>query len=369
MKNVICPLLLASALTCGLGAAPKKSVPRKPPTVDASSTFPHLGVYRWGAPKGPGQVDAFAAWVGRPDVWAEDFEASDQWGNVQEPTSWQFGPWQQWLKEAKGRRLILTVPMLVGPWDGSGPSLGPDAKQPVSLNIGAAGAYNHYYQTLAKNLVAYGLGDSRIRLGHEMSGGWYTWRAGVDPAAYAAYWRQIVTTMRAVPGAQGLKFVWNPALGDQQFPAEQCYPGDEFVDTIGLDVYDDSWAADTYPLPPNADTADIAARRARAWNDVVLNGDHGLVFWQKFADQHKKPFAIPEWGVSARGDGHGGLDDAQFIQNMYDYMKTHPVAFDVYFDVNAGDGAHQLSPGAGADQTPKFPLSAAKFRALFGSAP
>ena len=340
------------------------------PAQKAAPSVPaaHLGVYRWGAPKGPGQVDAFADWIGRPDVWAEEFEPSDQWGNVSSPTGWMFAPWQQWLTERKGRRLILTVPMLVGAWDGTGPGSGPDAHQPVSLKRGATGAYNSYYKTLAANLVACGLGDSLIRLGHEFNGGWYTWRAKDDPESYAAEWRQIITTMRAVPGAGRLKFVWNPALGYQQFPAERAWPGDEFVDCVGLDAYDECWAANTYPLPPGDGAADVAARRARAW-DTLLNGDHGITFWQKFASRHKKPFAIPEWGVSDRADGHGGLDDPEFVTRMALFMKAHPVDFHVYFDVNAGDGAHQLSPGSGAEKTPRFPQSAARFQALFGAKP
>ncbi len=356
----VCATLPLVCLALTAGAAPRAKT-------TAATPFAHLGVYRWGAPKGPGQVDAFASWVGRPDVWAEEFEPSDQWGNVTSPTSWMFAPWQGWLKEHPGRRLILTVPMLVGGWDGGGPSSGPGAGQPVSLKQGATGAYNDYYKTLATNLVAYGLGHSLIRLGHEFNGGWYTWRASGNADSYAAYWRQIVTTMRAVPGASGLKFVWNPALGYQQFPAETAYPGDAYVDCVGLDVYDECWANDTYPLPANDSAADIAARHARAWQDNLLNGDHGLAYWQKFAAQHGKPFAIPEWGVSVRGDGHGGGDDPAFIAHMYQYMKANPIDFNVYFDVNAGDGHHQISPGSGADGTPLMPASAAEFQKLFGA--
>ena len=82
-----------------------------------------------------------------------------------------------------GRRLILSVPLLPGPWDLTGPKEGPRAKQPVSLKAGAHGDYNAHFKALAENLVRYGLGDSVVRLGWEFNGGWYAWRAGGDPAS------------------------------------------------------------------------------------------------------------------------------------------------------------------------------------------
>jgi hypothetical protein len=266
--------------------------------------------------------------------------------------------------------------MLVGGWDGKGPTRGMGAGKPVSLVEGATGAYNDYYKMLATKLVEQGLGNSIIRLGQEFNGGWYTWRASVNPQAYAAYWRQIVTTMRSVPGTEKLEFCWNPAMGWQQFPADQAWPETDkdgkylgnYVDYVGLDLYDDSWMANTYPWPEGTSDADIAARQNTVWKSVLLDGQFGLNFWKKFASDHKKKFALPEWGVSQRSDKHGGLDNPQFIENMYKFITdpANDVAFHVYFDVWAPDGNHQLSPGESWDSVTKFPKSAAKFRELFG---
>jgi len=44
------------------------------------------------------------------------------------------------------------------------------------------------------------------------------------------------------------------------------------------------------------------------------------------------------------------------------------VYFHCYFDVQAGDGHHQLSPGLSDAETNEFPRSAAKFKELFGQA-
>lgn len=314
----------------------------------STQALPQLGVYRWAAPSGPANVDTYSTWLNQPDMWAEDFEAFDTWANISGP-DWILNPWKTWVAAKPGRTLILSVPML------------PSSPSDVSLATGATGAYNSYYQTLATRLVAKNLGNTIIRLGWEFNGGWYKWAASGKTADFIAYWQQIVTTMRAVEGAQNLKFCFNPVHGYQQFPANQAYPGDTYVDYVALDVYDESWTADTYPWPAGTSAEEIESRRATVWNEL-RNGVRGLNYWKNFAATHGKPFAIGEWGVNKRDDAHGGLDNAQFITNMYDFMTASGVAWAVYFDVQAGDGHHQLSPiTSGTD----FPLARARFLELF----
>ena len=334
------------------------------------SKAPYLAAYRWGAanPNGGARAnEAYARWLDRPAVWAEDFEPSEAWDNNIEGGGWQLGEWQTWKKADPARRLVLSVPLLPGGWDRSGAKNGTDAGQPVSLAAGANGDYNAHFKALAQNLVSYDLGDSVVRLGWEFNGGWYTWRASDDPKAWAQYWRQIVTTMREVKGAEKLQFCWNPALGWQQFPAEGAYPGDEYVDIVGLDVYDESWAENTYPIPADSSPQDTEARREKAWNDVTYGGNMGLKQWSDFAKAHGKLFAIPEWSISKREDGHGGLDNPKFVERMHNFISdpANNVYFSCHFDVQAGDGHHQLSPGLSGDETNEFPLAAARFRTLF----
>ncbi len=325
-----------------------------------------MGVYRWAL--GTEAVDAFGEWAGAPVTLGEDFTDNSSWDNVENP-GWLFKPWAAWVKAKEGRRLIMGVPILPGPWDGSGPQKGTiDVGQAVSLEKGAHGDYNRHYEALAKNLVAVGLGNSILRLGWEFNGGWYAWRGNGKAEALAEYWRQIVKTMRAVKGAEGLQFDWNPAMGYQQFPAEKAWPGDEFVDFVGVDLYDDSWTKDTYPWPEGTNAAEVEARRKKVWNEVLLNGDHGLMFWKKFSAEHHKPLTIPEWGVSDRQDHHGGLDNAYFVEQMHAFIADpkNNVAFHCYFDVEAPDGHHQLSPGKKAEHKTEFPEAAAAFRRVFG---
>jgi hypothetical protein len=295
-----------------------------------------------------------------------EFAATDSWDKIAGP-DWLLDPWAKWVRAKPNRRLVLSVPLLPGPWNGSGPTQGPGAKEAVSLEKGAQGAYNTYFSELARNLVAKGLGDTWLRLGWEFNGGWYAWRAAEKDQAFAEYWRQIVKTMRAVPGAQNLKFIWNPALGYLGLPAEKAWPGDDFVDFLGVDIYDESWGADTYPIPQDSTPAAIASRQKKAWQDVLFNGNHGLAFWKKFATEHRKPLCFPEWGENIREDKHGGLDDPYYIEQMHAFIHNpaNNVAFHCYFDYQAPDGHHQLSPGAKGPTT-EFPFASAKFLELFG---
>jgi hypothetical protein len=329
---------------------------------------PQAAVYRWA--NQATNVDAFESWLGGPLVWAEDFVGNETWNNVAWPVWWLEG-WSKWQAQKAGRRLILSIPLLPGPWDGSGPKQGDGHGEPVSLEAGAAGQYNPRFKTLAENLVKHRLADTILRLGWEFNGGWYTWRAKDHAPAFAAYWRQIVKTMRAVPGTEKLQFCWNPTLGYQQFPSEKAWPGDAFVNYVGVDVYDESWQKDTYPWPPGAPAAEIEARRRKVWDDQLLQGDHGLAFWSQFAREHHKLLAIPEWGLNNRLDNQtqrGGLDNVYFIEQMHRFISdpTNNVGFQCYFDVQAPDGHHQVSPGASGKEATEFPLAAARFRELFG---
>ncbi|SDU05877.1 Glycosyl hydrolase family 26 [Verrucomicrobium sp. GAS474] len=361
-------LLLSGAGLPLFGQVPSE-VPDPAPLPLTHNTAPPYTVVEAGVAKmQAGYMDFYSDWIKRPLIWGEDFMPTDNWDNIQGNT-WFLAPWAKWVKGKEGRRLILSAPMLVGNWKREGPKTGPDAGKPVSHEIGATGAYNVYYKTLAERLVANGLGDTIIRLGWEFNGGWYVWRVDKNPDAFIQYWRQIVTTMRAVPGAEKLKFCWNPTIGLYESKAYEAWPGDEYVDILGLDIYDQTWYPEIYPLPEKATPEEIEKRRRLSW-DGNLNFDgkrrDGIPFWTKFAQEHgNKPIAVCEWGLVA--GKHGGGDNVYFIEQMYKFI-TDPknnVYFHCYFDVNAPDGGHLLAPWKGVQSV--FPNAVAKYQELFGA--
>jgi hypothetical protein len=312
-----------------------------------------LGVYRWDAPGGPRNVDAFEGWLGKPVQLGEAFEARDTWDNI-DGAAWQLGPWSQWVRAKPGRNLVLGVPMM------------PTAAG-VSLDNCAAGQYDAHWQKLANQLAYYGLHWAYLRLGWEMDGSWYAWGAPQGSgreASFAGCFRRIVQTMRAAQPANQWKFVWNPtATWTNASYLTATWPGDPYVDVVGIDLYDQSWVPNTYPYPNPCDSACRLARQQTAWNDHASY----LQTMRNFALAHGKLLAIPEWGLYTRPDGHGGGDNPYYIQKMYEFISNpaNSVLFHVYFDVKASDGDHHIS---GLDQPTAFPQAAAKHRQLFGAA-
>jgi hypothetical protein len=279
-----------------------------------------FGVYA-GAGNPSGAAD-FERWSGMAVSRALDYVPGSTWADIESPT-WALGMW-----ESSGLAVTYSVPLI------------PDTGGTVTE--GATGAYNVHFVRLAESLVAAGQEDAVLRLGWEFNGGWYRWSAKSDPTAFGAYWREIVTAMRGVPGAR-FKFDWCPVLSSD-FPLEQAYPGDAYVDYIGMDVYDQDWHLGWQ----NA---------TQRWQNL-LTAPYGLRWQRDFAAAHGKPMTYPEWALIDRADGHGGGDNPYFIQKMREWIGSNPVAYALYFEHDTADGASRL--GA-------FPQGAAKFRELFGA--
>jgi len=351
-----------SATPSSTGAAPV------PPSDNTAA--PYLGLYTWGLGSPGSNVSASfsaftASWLNRSTpLWVLEFNQTDNWDDL-DSAWWTFDPAASWNEYSPNTPYVFTAGMLPG--NGDTPLSG------TSLANGAAGLYNNYFTIMAQNLVTAGVANRTIvRLGHEFNGNWYPWSVATDADAlnYAAFWRQIVTTMKAVPGASNLKFCWCGATGWAPFDLTHAYPGDDIVDYIGCDIYDQSWATTTYPYPLNDTPADMLVRQKNAWASNAGTANNGMAWFSAFAQSHSKPMCIPEWGVESRADGHAGLDNTYFVQQMYNFIQdpANNVAFHMYFDVNASDGGHQVVQYPGGSPT-QFPNSAALFQQLFSAAP
>ena len=63
-------------------------------------------------------------------------------------------------------------------------------------------------------------------------------------ADFGGYFDQIVTAMRSVAGEK-FQFVWNPDVGafaEAGYNVTLAYPGNAYVNVIGVDAYDETWA-------------------------------------------------------------------------------------------------------------------------------
>jgi hypothetical protein len=248
--------------------------------------------------------------------------------------NWLLEPWHR-----SGYTLSLGVPMI--PDNSSGTAVG-------TLARGASGAYNSYFVTLAQSLVSGGASHAYLRLGWEFDGSWFPWSAtssGAE-ASYSSYFRQIATAMRSVAG-EAFHFVWNPDAGaftESGYSVQAAYPGNAYVDVIGLDAYDQTWVTPQTP--------------ANAWSSTLLPA---LRAAQRFASSVGKPLALAEWGAIIRSDGHGLGDDPYYINHMISWMETasNDVVFESYFDYDASGLNSQITGGS-------FPKSLAAFTADLG---
>lgn len=271
----------------------------------------------------PQKISAFERWRGRPVdlvlIWTE----RATWSQVTDPS----GQLQTW--QGTGRRLVIGTAML------------PDDEG--SLSACARGDYNGRWRSFGQALTRYGFGDSIIRLGWEFNGDWYRWSAG-DPEAFVGCWRQVVDTVRR--DAPELLWDWGVSRGAAGGLADprRAYPGDAYVDFVGVDSYDHWPAATSYAVF----AADHAGRQ-----------NQGMGFWADFARSHGKLLSVPEWGNRTIGQDVGG-DNPRYVAWMKEFFVQNAdlIAYESLFQADGGgfDGG-------------RLPRSAAAYLAAFGPDP
>jgi hypothetical protein len=120
-----------------------------------------------------------------------------------------------------------------------------------------------------------------------------------------------------VPGAH---FTFDFNISDQGLDPRRAWPGDAYVDYVGGDFYDESWASSYRP-----------SNHAKVWQHIRTM-PYGLDWLARFAAGHHKRLSLPEWALVHRCDGHGGGDDPYYIRAMHSWIASHNVAYETYFD-------------------------------------
>jgi hypothetical protein len=157
-----------------------------------------------------------------------------------------------------------------------------------------------------------------MRWGHEMNGNWYPWsgamNGGADGGAakYIAAYHHVHDLFVEV-GATNVVWIWCPLVTD--VPAEgwnhwtNYYPGDEYVDWVGLDAY--NWGTSS---------------SCCVWQDFTT-----LISQLYYDYASKKPLIIPETASAEVGG-----DKAAWIRDMHERLKTDFTAIKalVWFDID-----------------------------------
>lgn len=74
---------------------------------------------------------------------------------------------------------------------------------------------------------------------HEMNGGWFWWWGNEDKEGYKALWRHMYNYFTYQKGLDNLLWAWSPNFAYDQWKADlmEYYPGDAYVDIVGMDKY------------------------------------------------------------------------------------------------------------------------------------
>lgn len=180
------------------------------------------------------------------------------------------------------------------------------------------GSKDAYLKEQALAVKKYG-GPVFIRLDWEMNASWYPdWNLpGVTTAQFIAGWRHVYELFQS-EGAGNAAFVWCPTLwnGPGGLSPDAWYPGDAYVDWLGIDAYPQS-----------------------AVTNFIMTGPAGLDDTVKFATQHDKPLMVAEWAPALPQP-----DTAAAMNLIFDFAAAHPktVKALVYFDFDTNGKDYTL---------------------------
>ena len=251
---------------------------------------PRLSVYVGNKPT---DLLAFEKWLGRPVDAHQVHSGEANWDDWSNSIGWQVSLWK-----AIDRRILWSIPLI--------PRTG-------SLAEAASGKYDSRYERAARTVLegTRGAGKILIRTGWEFNSDWMTWSAIDRADEFIGAYRRFVTSFRQV--SDRFLFEWTPNIGDHGMNPEDAYPGDDYVDVIGLDFYFDlKWN----PADPR-----------EAWKHMVEQ-PYGLRWHQAYSARRGKPTAYSEWGVMSE-------DAAPYVELAAAWFRKHRVVYHSYWDSDA----------------------------------
>ena len=263
-----------------------------------------------------------------------------------------------------GKRLIWSQPLAMGYNAFSVFGYGSDDHQKSGLQDVTSGRFDPTLRFIAQQLVKNGFTNAVIRPGWEFNLAAFPWgNPWTDPSvhasAFVAAFRHVVHVMRSTPG-NAFTFLWCPNKGKPDQPSPNpslAYPGDDVVDLVGMDVYDDDldWAN------PQGYGTNVKKTRAQRWQECCLGGaaDYRLEWLASFATnplkrpmvagvqpKDRKPIVIGEWGAGgptsiqdpkndtyARARAYAGGDDDYYVAAMLAWFKANGVMMHALYDI------------------------------------
>ena len=327
--------------------------PNLTPPSSASATSIALGAYFYqNGQCAPGDEAAVSAWKARtgrlPAVWM----IFQGW------TGWNDFPIAQARRARQlGGQLLVTWE----PWSGNGAN-----SSAWNCARVAGGLQDVYIRRYARAVRDSGV-PVMIRFAHEMNGDWYPWGTafktnfrrnnGNSPQDYVAMWRRVVQIFRS-EGASNAQWVWAPNIQfvnnynserDQHHDLATLYPGDAFVDWIGLSVYNDA-----------------SKRNWRTFSDLFENT------YRTLTGISQRPMMIAEMGVTETGAPYGTSKAAWISQTlMRDIPARYPrvklVNWSCRDKTNMGEANYRFDSSPGALQAFRVAVNSPLYGGRIGS--
>jgi beta-mannanase len=156
--------------------------------------------------------------------------------------------WDPDFPTAQANAVVAKGMMPFMTWEPFNPSNGTDQPEYALARI-AGGNFDPMINRWAQQIKAWNH-PMYLRFAAEMNGDWFPWSIGINGNSSGDYinaWRH-VHDIFAANGVSNVKWVWNPNVnGAQRVALASVYPGDGYVDMVGIDGYNwgtsASWAS------------------------------------------------------------------------------------------------------------------------------
>jgi hypothetical protein len=282
--------------------------------VPCSAGSPALSAYVGNSPP---DLLQFEHWLGRPVDQIAAHTGRASWKDWVGSIKWSVELWSPFNKPIR-----WTIPLF---------------SDQGNLQDAATGKYQSYYEQAAKILAQSRQSDNVIyvRTGEEFNGNWMPWSAAGREQDFVKAYRHFVEAFRSV--SNRFRFEWNANIRETRMKPADAYPGDDYVDVVGMDFYYNTKWNPTNPVT--------------AWDEMV-RGQYGLQWLEDFAAAHKKPTAYPEWGVNTDGAG-------PYIERAAQWFSDHNVLYQSVWNSNDD------FPGKLTDN--QYPRAAAAYIESFGA--
>ena len=153
-----------------------------------------------------------------------------------------------------------------------------------------------------------------------MNGAWFWWGAAhCTTAEYKQLWQRTVRQLRDEHGLHNLLYAYSPNKIEPGEDYLDFYPGDEYVDILGIDIYD-------YEEEVN----------------YLRDVKNDLATVRKHAEEKQKLYAFTETGLETI------MKPGWFSESLYPILESSGISW-VLFWRNANTGHHYAPyPGHGA---------------------